>query len=452
MVVGAEFQGRAAPLEAGADSYVVITCAQMEAGSGCGECAEVWCDSDESSDCVLRARHVIRVADTCADCERGDLLVSRNALAGLSLANVSWIPIKWRCTACDTSSGGAGNGAVEFLADEQTLCPGYVGGMAISSFESSGGVNSAQSTNDKGSIGSSGEVSYNDIDYSASLDGASGSSGSQIEVPDTSNINSGSGSASSSNGNTASWPSSGSTSIRPWKEPGAKTAPPMHDTTSKQTSAPSPTALPASGDSSSSLSSVTISLVPPSDAPGEASTASQTSDPSSSDYSPSIIAPEPTTAQNGSTSHPVGAVASPDDDVQDRAAADTSSPALPASTSAPGKTGKTNSPTAATAIPSPTPGRSDISSSDGNLSATSAVTKSPFFYASIVLAIAGLVGVIVGYRAKRKRSHRNELRAYQMSMRQSTRTATPISTLRLAPTSPANLATRVHFDDHIAIL
>ncbi|KAE9362429.1 hypothetical protein PF008_g110 [Phytophthora fragariae] len=397
-----DVQGRAAPLptDEGA-GYAVMHCAQM-----CGECTEVWCGGEETGGCTPGTRQVVRVAAQCATtCEHGDLVLSRDVFLGMSGSNATWIPVNWRCTACDSSTASVSGGNTDSRSIEAS-CPGNadrINASLVIGEESS----SAQSATNDVVADNVSSTSFDGIEYPVSLgNDTSESSNVVIKEPDVSKSGGGSsgigaGSSSSvsdnatgsiNNGGSDFWSSSGSTSMKPWNEQGEKSASPVPYNPMNQRTCPQPRRCPFLLEpANSGTADIDFPAATPA-APVKNSTGSDYSRTSSS-------------GSSSSTSDPV-----------------TVNKSLPPATTA--------------APPSQTSGSSDQSSGDGSLSATSTVTKSPFFYASIVLAVAGFIGVVVGYRAKRKRRHRNEERNYRVS--------TPAS----IPSSPTNLAGRVQFDDH----
>ncbi|KAG7393035.1 hypothetical protein PHYPSEUDO_013523 [Phytophthora pseudosyringae] len=435
-VVGAqEFQGRAAPSAdaINADDYAVTTCAHAEraGGSACaGQCMELWCDSGETGGYTSAARQVLRVAARCTDCEHGDLIVSQNAFQQLSDASTYWIPVRWRCTECRVKNeSSASSGDIDLQTAETALCPKSASRMEAEPLNVGNGSISVENTTGEAmedGNASGGDVLFS-VDYSGSADNdTSGSFDADVEMPSTDNSNesgydsSGGGSSSSEFGSRSG---STQTDTKAWSGQGQTTAPPI----------PNPPSMPMIPLSSSSppVPATTVSLAgssngaswwhrPPVDPPNGASRTS-------------VSPPGSANSASGGSSDP--RTVTQDSNPQDSADARSTSPDLSGSISTTGTTDKNQPPASTMTSPAqPTGGSTAKSSSDGALSATSAVIKSPFFYASIVLGIVGLIGFIAGYRAKRKRNHRSEMRALGMSR-----------------TSPASLDAQARFDSIVIL-
>ncbi|KAE9048139.1 hypothetical protein PR003_g731 [Phytophthora rubi] len=360
----------------------------------------------------------------------------------MSGSNATWIPVNWRCTACDSSTASVSGGNTDSRSIEAS-CPGNadrINASLVIVEESS----SAQSATNDVVADNVSSTSFDGIEYPVSLgNDTSESSNVVIKEPDVSKSGGGSsgigaGSSSSvsdnatgsiNNGGSDFWSSSGSTSMKPWNEQGEKSASPVPYNPSVLTPPP-PMVSSSDNGVSPSPAFVPASTNSPAVGPGSEST----------DLSPTSTLPVPATEPaNSGTADIDFPAATPAAPVKNSTGSDysrTSSSGSSSSTSDPVTVNKSLPPATTAAPPSQTSGSSDQSSGDGSLSATSTVTKSPFFYASIVLAVAGFIGVVVGYRAKRKRRHRNEERNYRVS--------TPAS----IPSSPTNLAGRVQFDDH----
>jgi len=405
-----------------------MSCARLDR---CGaQCAEIWCDGDEVGECTSETSQLVRVAERCALCAGGGLLLSRNVFQELSGAETAWLGVRWRCVSCETSSGSIGSGDVELRVIEPAVCPG------LAAVEISGGISHVENSVMQDGSTKGEDLAFAGVGGFASAENdTSGSFDADIAVPAASSTYSGSdseGYSSSSSSGSLSSSGSAQADTKPWNGQGEKTAPPMpyEPIPTIPSSPPSasldgtsftPSPVPANSPSSTSSSNGGSSSVPPGWTPSSGPSVS----PAASDNSTDLA-----------THYPVGTVVAPTDNPPDaRSASAGSSDSTTAET--------TDKEVSTTSSPAPSPGSlpgsTDSSSSDGNLAATAAVTKSPFFYAALLLAIAGLAGVVVGYRAKQKRSHHNEMRAIRMSARQSTRTATPASNSRPAPPSPASL-------------
>ncbi|KAJ8578369.1 hypothetical protein ON010_g835 [Phytophthora cinnamomi] len=396
--------------------------------------------------------------------------VSTAIANGVRRTNATWFPVKWRCTACGSSTNDASGGGIDSEAIE-ALCPGNVDRANASLVVGDDISSSQRATNETigDTTGSNGDASFDGIVYPGSFDNdTSGGSDAQIDEPnvdpssssgiDNTGISAGGSSSdidntgispssrneviaindntSISNDGSGFSSSSRSSNTDPWNEHKGKTAAPVPSTASVSTSPPaawssnsgapsSPTLVPVSTNSPAITPSTGTTYVPSTPTlPG-----------------PATLTPEPSSSRRDNDASSVAASA---ENSQDRGATRTSSATSSPSTTAPVTGNKNHQPASTAAPPSQTSGSRDQSSNGGSLSATSTVTNSPFFYAAIVLAIVGFIGVVVGFRAKRVRSPQNEMRNYRTSARQSARAATPAS--NASPST--DFADRVQFDDH----
>ncbi|KAL3661064.1 hypothetical protein V7S43_014079 [Phytophthora oleae] len=354
------------------------------------------------------------------------------------------------------ASSSSGIIKIDLRAIEESACPG-----SGNSVDDSLGTNENGDIYESSSVGS-GYVSFSDLDDSTSVY-IEGSFDAEVQIPSTASSNGGSksnssgeidGTTSASDISTIKDTGSSESTRGFWSGSGSSptdTKPPDGD--EQKISLPIPSSPSGPGVTSTSREPFPSSPSSSSPVPGYVATSgtswsiSPMWDPSSSGSSTSISPPIPTSPANEGSTYPVGTVAAPTGNPEDNV---NSSSDVSSDTSTTGNRDMPRTPTPSAIQPSS--GSADKGSRSGNLSATSFVTKSPFFYASIILAIIGLVGVVVGYRAKQKRSHHDEMRAFRMSMRQSTRTATPANNSSSGPTSPRNLHSQTRFDTHSIVI
>ncbi|KUF79597.1 hypothetical protein AM587_10016796 [Phytophthora nicotianae] len=379
IVVGLqEFQGQAASFSGAdyADDYAVMSCARtgVAAGTTCaGKCAAVWRDGDEIGDDMSRTRQVVRIANQCANNIDGDLILTQNAFQKLSDANSNRVPIRWRCIDCLASNDGSAGSSDVGMA----LSMVFGGDLSLGELEYSGYADTDTPQDEIAAMeNNNGNDKSTSVSESDASTGANVSEGNNIDGSDNSSNKIWSGSE--SNGQT---------------QKVALTSPPTGPIPSyTQSPSASSTPMPATAVSSFDGASWSVPL---------------TSAPSSSESSTSVFPPATTSPATGSS---IGMVEIPDDETPHEDV-DAHSTSLDSSRST--SITITNEKNLSTVSPLPSPtqssrGSADGGSRDGVASPTSAVLKSPFFYASIVLGIAGSMGVIVGCRAKRKRKQHNE--------------------------------------------
>ncbi|CAI5732454.1 unnamed protein product [Hyaloperonospora brassicae] len=371
--------------------YVVVSCKRGQAAC-VDQCAEVSCASDAVGHCPLSrtSRQVVRVADRCASCPLGALRVSRAHVEQLSGTSPSgqWVAVRWRYVDC----AGEGSSSSVQETDGTTRAASSSQTYTTSTFEDA----VKEPTRD------------GVLHYLASSDDDDDDDGA-AEVVDTSfgpsRVANDSGSQMGTNG-------SGSYSDRTFALP----------------SGSSSTAPPDDSSSSSSSSSSDSGALPPPPTLTFPRTVSTFDRVSSSDDNASSSTAASSGTVNEDASYSVGTVTTADID------------SLFNSTST-GKSGATDP------LPTPTTEPSahvPDGDSDDTSMATSAVTKSPFFYAAILLGLVGLIGLVVGHRAKQKRSGGNARRAFQRSVG----TVTPTSA-----SCPARLSRTTRASRHtIAIL
>ncbi|CAH0488950.1 unnamed protein product [Peronospora farinosa] len=389
-----EFHGLAARLTdtTDADFYTFMSCAQPEGARCVGQCVEVWCEN-----CLLGSRPILRVADRCAACESGDLFLSRDIFQQLLGTNTSMsFSVQWRCVDCGMIVGNK-----------------QVAGERIHP-DSEGRVHATQaldSTNDLVA-----HQSIKDGALACSLAGQkiARSSDTKVKIPpvDTSEKSNGEGMSDTSSGGDFSSGSESMAGDVKWEDVQRE----------KVTVLPMPT--PPSSSLSNSTNGASTPPVPSTKASSSSSSifdGTSSSDGAGSSLSSSV-----------NPSYSVEKI--PFDNSQDALASSSLS-------------GTDNQPPIST--PTLSPYQMSDDSVDNSLSATSSVTKSPFFYASIMLGIVGLIGATVGYRAKQKRSYRNERRAFRMFAQTGINVSNPL----LASSVMAAQTSRTRPDSHtIAIL
>uniref|UniRef100_A0AAV1V1U7 Uncharacterized protein n=1 Tax=Peronospora matthiolae TaxID=2874970 RepID=A0AAV1V1U7_9STRA len=345
------------------------------------QCAEVWCASDSVGYCPITSRQVIQVADTCATCKHGALLLPR-ADAEQHLGTVpdsQWMSVRWRYVDCESTSGSSVGSNDMHVGDETT--------------RSAVDTRAYLTPTSKEAIE---EPIRDGVLYYFAPGEDEDAEGSLDALFELSRVDNDSGSKSDR--------TSDSNNILNLLRGSSSTA--------------------SSFESSSSSSSTGDALTPPLSLPRTFPLAASTLDRvSSRGESSSTLASSGTVKED--SSYFVGTV-------------------TPAMDSLPGSS-SSDFFRATDQLPTPTtvPSEQVPPYSDETSMATSSVTKSPFFYAAILLGIVGFIGVVAGHRAEQKRSDRNERRAFQRSAG----TVTPTSTSRPA------LLSRTTCDSHnIAIL
>ncbi|CAI5740839.1 unnamed protein product [Peronospora destructor] len=381
-----EFHGQAAMLPDTTDGFTFMSCAQPEGARCIGQCVEVWCE-----DCLSGSRPIVRVADQCAVCESGDLFISRTIFQQLLGTNTYMylFPVRWRCVDCGMNVGN------EQVAGE-TIRPGF-----------EGRVHATQAFDNMDDHGAHQPIEDGDLGCSLSGLNIAGSSDTKVEIPLVHTNEKNKGVSDNSSGGDFSF-GFGSTAGYVKRE----------DVQREKTKALLLT--PSSPLSNSAIGPLPII----------------------SSSSSSIFGRDSSSGGGGSSLS--SSVANEDPSYLAETIPFNNSQNALASSSL---SGTHNQPP--TFTPTLSPYQMSDDSVDNSLSATSSVTKSPFFYASIMLGIVGLIGATVGYRAKQKRSYRNERRAFRMFAQEGTNVSNP----RPALSGMAAQACRTRPDSHtIAVL
>ncbi|CAI5743847.1 unnamed protein product [Peronospora destructor] len=385
-----EFYGQAAMLTDTTDGYTFMSCAQPEGARCIGQCVEVWCE-----DCLLGSRPIVRVADRCAVCESGDLFLSRDIFQQLLGTNTYMylFPVRWRCVDCGMNVGN------EQVAGE-TVRPG-----------SEGRVHATQAFDNMDDHGAHQPIEDGALGCSLSGLNIAGSSDTKVEIPPVHTNEKSKGVSDNSSGGDFSF-GFGSTAGHVKRE----------DVQREKTKA-----LSMLTPSSSLSNSAIGALSPPVPLPIISSSSS------------SIFGRDSSSGGGGSSLS--SSVANEDPSYLAETIPFNKSQDALATSSLSGQP--------LTFTPTLSPYQMSDDSVDNSLSATSSVTKSPFFYASIMLGIVGLIGATVGYRAKQKRSYRNERRAFRMFAQAGTNVSNP----RPALSGMAAQASRTRPGSHtIAVL
>ncbi|CAH0480688.1 unnamed protein product [Peronospora belbahrii] len=381
------------------DDYTVMSCKQVEEARCIGQCAKLWCDSSEIGDCAPDFRPIVRVADRCASCERGDLFLSHDILQKLSGINKDQqlFPVRWKCVDCGMNVGRP------ISSNEKTkgekIHPGPESQVHA--------MLSLDNTTDQVAHQPIEELEDGGVGCSLSDENVAGSSDNEVEISYVINNDWNKGDEENSNSNGGTFSSSfGSAS-------GTVRRGPLQKERADY--------FMSNGSSSSNHANDASSRPSPVSSTRVSISGSSTADENA--FSGGLRSSSSTATQD-SRYH---LEATFFDNSQDARALSTSS-------SLSGVSPHKNQP--------PTAMMESLiqkdNSVDKSLSATSSVTKSPLFYASIMLGIVGLIGATVGHRAKQKRNYRKERRAFRMFAQMNAHACSP----RPAPSSLRALASR----------